>query len=87
MATVITARLVAVVSYLPAKSARFKSATVITIKADGVDGGEFGNKNTVASKTLGGRYSQTDALKEFARNPKTFTKGEAWPVYEAGLVR
>jgi hypothetical protein len=86
MATVITSSLVAVVSYLPGKG-RLKHATQITIKASGVHVSEDGNQDVVAQKTVGGRYSQTDALKEFTRNSKSFVKGEAWPIYAAGLVR
>lgn len=85
MATPINARLVAVVSYLPGKG-RTKFATQITIKAAGLPVSEDGNEDIVAQKTLGGRYSQTQALTEFRRNTKAFVKGEAWPIYEAGFV-
>ena len=49
-----------------------KSYSVVTISIGALD---------IARANLGGKYSETDAINEFKRNPKRFT-----PVGDADLV-
>jgi len=54
------------------KSARCPHTSNVTIR--------FGDI-VVAAATLGGRYSEAQALGEFKRNPHRFTKHAGWDTY------
>lgn len=56
-----------VVTYANGTSAKAKTATTISVRVGGIE---------VATKTVGGRWSKDQAMREWERNRKTFTLNE-----------
>ena len=64
MLKIVYLKLTADVRHIPQRQRKVKHLSEVSIKLDG--------GRTIARKTLGGKYSQIQALAEFCRHPSSF---------------